>query len=82
MFLEILSPEKTLFSGNVYGIILPGTSGLFTILEHHTDIIGALGQGEIQVMEQKDSSKKIVFNVKSGFVEMNKNKANVFVEEV
>lgn len=81
MFVEILSPEKTLFAGNVYGLVLPGTNGLFTILEHHANIIGALGKGEVQVMEDKDSSKKISFKVKSGFVEVNNNHTNVFVEE-
>ncbi|MGL4346641.1 MAG: FoF1 ATP synthase subunit delta/epsilon [Chitinophagaceae bacterium] len=81
MFLEILSPEKTLFTGNVYGIILPGINGLFTILEHHANIIGALVEGKVQIIEDKDSLKKIEFKVKSGFVEVNNNKANIFVEE-
>ncbi|MEY3410826.1 MAG: hypothetical protein RL593_402, partial [Pseudomonadota bacterium] len=35
MQLEILTPEKKLYSGEVYGVQLPGVSGLFEILDKH-----------------------------------------------
>ena len=40
MTLEILTPEKKLFSGEVYGIQLPGTVGLFELLDKHAPKIG------------------------------------------
>jgi len=34
MNLEILTPEKKLFSGEVYGVQMPGISGSFEVLEN------------------------------------------------
>ena len=42
MTLEILSPERTLFSGEVESVTLPGTLGEFTVLRHHAPLISSL----------------------------------------
>ncbi len=46
MLLEILTPEKKLFSGNVQGVQLPGVDGLFEILDKHAPLVSALGIGK------------------------------------
>ena len=38
MNLEILTPERKLFSGDVYGVQLPGVEGSFEVLERHCAI--------------------------------------------
>ena len=35
MTLEILTPERKIFSGDVYGVQLPGIDGMFEVLEKH-----------------------------------------------
>ena len=47
MQLEILSPEKTLFTGEVDSVIFPGSQGKFQILNNHAPIISSLSQGNI-----------------------------------
>ena len=47
MQLEILSPEKILFTGEVYSEIFPGSQGKFQILNNHAPIISSLSQGNI-----------------------------------
>ncbi len=78
MDLEILTPEKKLFSGEVYGVQLPGIIGSFEILEKHAPLVSALGKGKIKVMKDKNNS--IAFTIDGGFVEVLNNKVSVLVE--
>lgn len=78
MNLEILTPEKKIFSDDVYGVQLPGVSGLFEILEKHAPMVSALGKGKVKVLQ--DKSNTISFEITGGFVEIINNKATVLVE--
>jgi F-type H+-transporting ATPase subunit epsilon len=78
MTLEILTPEKKIFSGEVYGIQLPGISGLFEVLDRHAPIVSALKEGQLKVLKDKNSS--VYYTIKSGFVEVLNNTATVLVE--
>ena len=78
MNLEILTPEKKLYSGDVYGVQLPGTDGSFEILDKHAPLVSALGKGTIKVLKDKNST--ISFTIAGGFVEVLNNKASVLVE--
>jgi F-type H+-transporting ATPase subunit epsilon len=79
MNLEILTPEKKLFSDDVYGIQLPGVTGLFEILEKHAPLVSALKAGRIKVL--KDKSQHVVyFDIQSGFVEVHANNVTVLAE--
>jgi len=53
MTVEILTPEKKLFSGEAYGVQLPGTTGLFEILDKHAPLVSALGKGTIKILKDK-----------------------------
>jgi F-type H+-transporting ATPase subunit epsilon len=78
MKVEILTPEKLLFSGEVYGVQLPGTTGLFEILDKHASLISALGKGNVKILKDKNNVEN--FAITSGFVEVLNNKATVLVE--
>lgn len=78
MLLEILTPEKKLYTGEVYGIQLPGVDGSFEILDRHAPLIAALGEGKMKVL--KDKSNAELYTITGGFVEMLNNKATVLVE--
>jgi F-type H+-transporting ATPase subunit epsilon len=78
MTLEILTPEKKLFSGEVYGIQLPGISGLFEVLDRHAPIVSALKEGKIKILKDKANTES--FSIQGGFVEVLNNKATVLVE--
>jgi F-type H+-transporting ATPase subunit epsilon len=79
MNLEILTPEKKLFSGDVYGVQLPGTDGLFEVLDRHSPLVSALGKGNIKVLREKNGSS-INYGITGGFVEVLNNKTSVLVE--
>ncbi len=79
MTLEILTPEKKLYSGEVYGVQLPGIAGLFEILDKHAPLVSALGKGRVKVLKDKNNDV-IHYSIESGFVEVLHNKATVLVE--
>ena len=77
MILDILTPEKKLYSGDATMVILPGVDGLFEILNNHAPIISALGKGVVKV---KDASGNKNFTITGGFVECLNNKVIVCAE--
>jgi F-type H+-transporting ATPase subunit epsilon len=78
MNLEILTPERKLFSDEVYGVQLPGVSGSFEVLEKHAALVSALKAGRIKVLNDKKHSS--FFEIRSGFVEVLANRITVLVE--
>jgi F-type H+-transporting ATPase subunit epsilon len=78
MNLEILTPERKLFSDEVYGVQLPGVSGSFEVLEKHAALVSALKAGRIKVLNDKKHSS--FFEIRSGFVEVLANRVTVLVE--
>ncbi len=93
MVLEIVSPEATLFKGDVISVTLPGVDGSFQILNHHAPIVSILMQGDIKINANsfdlsKESAAKFskvdattyTLAINSGTVEMNHNKVIVLVD--
>ena len=78
MTLEILTPERRLYSGEVYGIQLPGIDGKFEVLDRHAPIVSALGKGNLKVLKDKNTTTNFI--IESGFIEVLNNKATVLVE--
>ena len=60
MFLEILSAEEKIFSGEVESVILPGSSGQFQILNNHAPIISSLKKGEIIYKENSKDNLSLI----------------------
>jgi len=80
MYLEIITPDKKIFEGEVNLVQLPGSKGSFTILKNHAPIISTLNKGTIKVEDV--SGKEYEFNVGGGVVENSANKVIVLVESV
>ncbi len=78
MTLEILTPEKKIYSGDVYGVQLPGISGQFEVLDKHAPLVSALGKGNLKILIDKSSIEN--YSIQSGFVEVLQNKVTVLVE--
>ncbi len=79
MNLEILTPEKKLFNEEVYGVQLPGISGLFEVLDKHAPLVSALKPGKLKVLKDKSNTVEF-FDIQGGFVEVLNNKVTVLVE--
>ena len=79
MNLEILTPEKKLFSADVYGVQLPGVDGMFEVLDKHAPLVSALREGKVKVLKDKNNHLAF-FTIQSGFVEVIHNAVTVLVE--
>ena len=79
MRIEILTPERKLFSGDAYGVQLPGISGSFEVLEKHAPTVSALGKGAVKILLDK-TGKSSSYKINSGFVEVLNNQVSVLVE--
>lgn len=80
MYLEIITPDKKIFEGEVNLVQLPGSKGSFTMLKNHAPIISTLEKGTIMVKDM--SGKEFLFNINGGVIENVSNKVIVLVESV
>lgn len=78
MQLEIITPDKKLFSGEVKSVKLPGTDGSFGVLNNHAPIISSLKKGTVKVVDDKNTTQN--FEIKGGVAEMLNNKMIVLAE--
>ena len=79
MYLEIITPDKKVFSGEVTSVKVPGTLGQFQILKNHAPIISTLTNGKVTI---KTAAGTQSFDVNGGVVEVLKNKIVVLAESV
>ena len=75
MTLEILTPERKLYSGSVYGIQLPGVDGSFEILDKHAPMVSALKKGKVKILKDKSTFENYI--IEGGFVEILNNRTTV-----
>jgi F-type H+-transporting ATPase subunit epsilon len=91
MFIEIVSPEKTIYTGDVSSVFLPGTEGFFQVLDNHAPIVSTLKKGTIELkgefnsdlsqnLNLKNGSSKASLDIESGVVEMRNNKLIILVD--
>ena len=92
MYLEIVSPEATLFAGEVSSVTVPGVDGEFQMLNNHAAIVSLLKEGMVKIegdvaIEEeyedkfsKDEKGKTVLAISSGTVEMKDNKVIVLAD--
>lgn len=77
MHLKIIAPDKIIFSGTVSSVQLPGTDGLFAVLENHAPLIAALGKGRAKI--EGDCNTEF-FEINGGLVEVLNNEITVLAD--
>jgi F-type H+-transporting ATPase subunit epsilon len=78
MKLEIITPGKKLYEGEVSSIKLPGTDGSFGILNNHAPIIASLKKGTLKITTANNATQQ--FEINGGVVEVINNKVIVLAE--
>ncbi len=79
MHLEIITPDKTIFQGEVVSATFPGSKGSFQVLKNHAAIISTLDKGKV-IYKTNDNEHEIVVN--GGIVEVLKNNIILLAEEI
>ncbi len=92
MYLEIVSPEATLFSGEVSSVTVPGTAGEFQMLENHAPIVSLLQEGKVRIKGNlvideafqdrftKGKDGDALLEINSGTVEMKDNRIIILAD--
>ena len=78
MLLEIITPEKKVFEGEVNSVQLPGANGKFEVLNNHAPIISNLTKGYLRVIDYNNKTQ--LFEINGGVVEMQNNKIIILAE--
>lgn len=78
MHLDIITPETTLFAGEVSLVQLPGIDGSFEILDNHAPLISVLREGKLKLEDNQKQTQ--FFDIKGGVVEVLFNKVLVLAE--
>ena len=77
MYLEIITPDKKVFSGKINAVQVPGSKGSFSILEYHAPIISTLEKGRVKVVEGAAES---FYNISGGIIEVKDNNVIILAE--
>ncbi len=77
--LKIVSPEKVEFSGEVQSVTVPGTMGIFEILDNHAPILSSLMVGDVVYQTTDGATQKL--KIAGGFVSVQKNVVELCVEK-
>lgn len=80
MHLEILTPEKKIFEGDVTLATFPGENGSFQVMDNHAPLIGLLKEGVVEYKASKSASVNLV--ITGGVVEVLKNKVILLADGV
>jgi F-type H+-transporting ATPase subunit epsilon len=78
--LSVLTPEKTVFDGEVEYVEVPGSDGYLGVLAHHAALVTALAPGTLTVRQVGGSELKL--GVTGGFFEVSNNNATVLADRV
>jgi|TARA_Y100001978_G_C23550213_1_gene364132 F-type H+-transporting ATPase subunit epsilon len=74
MQLEIITPDKVLYTGDIIGVKVPGKAGSFEVLNNHAPLISSLDKGVVRV---KDAQGSHNFEISGGIIEVMGNKVIV-----
>jgi F-type H+-transporting ATPase subunit epsilon len=92
MFLEIVTPEASIFQGEVDTVTVPGVVGEFQILNNHAPIVSLLQEGKVRIngnftldeayenqFSNGDNGSKVL-EINSGTIEVSDNKIIILVD--
>ncbi len=78
MKLEIITPDKKLYDGQVKSATFPGSEGSFGVLNNHMPFVSTLKAGTIQITEESNEKKE--FAIKGGVAEIKHNTVIVLAD--
>ncbi|MFO7570118.1 MAG: F0F1 ATP synthase subunit epsilon [Smithellaceae bacterium] len=79
LLLEVVTPEKLVFSGKVEEVVIPGTEGEFGVLRGHEPFLTSVDIGELYFFTA-EGGKKTYYAVNNGYAEITSSKVTVLIE--
>jgi F-type H+-transporting ATPase subunit epsilon len=79
MYIEVVTPDKSVFSGEVVSATFPGSNGSFQVLNNHAPLISSLAKGTMTLVSKTTQQS---MEVDGGIVEVLNNNIIVLAEKV
>jgi F-type H+-transporting ATPase subunit epsilon len=77
ILLEIVTPERLAYSGEVDAVIVPGSEGELGVLPHHAPLVSTLGVGELRYRKGGEEES---FAIVGGFLQVRPDRVVVMAE--
>jgi F-type H+-transporting ATPase subunit epsilon len=75
--LEIVTPERLAYEGDVDSVVCPGVEGELGVLPHHAPLLTTLGVGELRI---RTGGQEEFFAIAGGFLQVRPDKVVVMAE--
>jgi F-type H+-transporting ATPase subunit epsilon len=80
MKIEIITPDKRIFEGEIKSVRVPGKKGSFQVLKDHAPIVSTLEKGLVRIVDEDD--KEIIYEISGGVIEVKANKIILLADSV
>jgi F-type H+-transporting ATPase subunit epsilon len=80
MRIEIVTPDKRVFEGDIKSVRVPGKKGSFQVLKDHAPIVSTLENGPVILVDPE--GKETIFEISGGVIEVKANKIIVLADRV
>jgi F-type H+-transporting ATPase subunit epsilon len=80
MKIEIITPDKKVFDGDIKSVRVPGKKGSFQVLKDHAPIISTLESGNVIMVDQ--DGKETIMEITGGVIEVKTNKIILLADSV
>jgi F-type H+-transporting ATPase subunit epsilon len=80
MKIEIITPDKKVFEGDIKSVRVPGKKGSFQVLKDHAPIISTLEDGPVILVDMQGNEK--IFEINGGVIEVKTNKIILLADSV
>jgi len=80
MKIEIITPDKKIFDGEIRSVRVPGKKGSFQVLKDHAPIISTLENGTVKIVDQENN--EITYEISGGVIEVKANKIILLADSV
>ena len=80
MRIEIVTPDKRIFNGEIKSVRVPGKKGSFQVLKDHAPIVSTLENGPVIIVDQE--GKETILEISGGVIEVKANKIILLADSV
>jgi len=80
MKIEIITPDKKIFEGEIKSVRVPGKKGSFQVLKDHAPIVSTLENGIVRIVDQENN--EITYEISGGVIEVKANKIILLADSV
>ena len=80
MKIEIITPDKKVYQGDIKSVRVPGKKGSFQVLKDHAPIISTLEKGPVIIIDQ--AGNETIFEIDGGVIEVKLNKIILLADSV